>query len=160
MTKNEIIEAINATIATNGQKAITAESLANLLIEMVNATPEGGSSSGGSNVIFYLGNVDMETGMFTQIEEQKAHNAEMFNVVANADAIPPIVIDMSEIYGADLGGLDLKASMCPIMALYVDEEAAAALGESSALISMSTLAGEYAVFPDGRVELFSESEGE
>ena len=46
MTKNEIIEAINATIVTNGQKGITAESLANILLEMVNATPEGGSGAG------------------------------------------------------------------------------------------------------------------
>ena len=38
MTKNEIIEAINATIAPNNQKGITAESLANILIEMVNAS--------------------------------------------------------------------------------------------------------------------------
>ena len=46
MTKAEIIEAINATIAPNGVKGITAESLANILTEMVNATPEGGGGSG------------------------------------------------------------------------------------------------------------------
>ena len=49
MTKNELIEAINATIVPNGQKAITAESLANLLMEMVNATPEGGNGGDASN---------------------------------------------------------------------------------------------------------------
>lgn len=46
MTKNEIVEAINATIAPNNVKGITAESLANILTEMVNATPEGGGGSG------------------------------------------------------------------------------------------------------------------
>lgn len=45
MTKNEIIEAINATIAPNNQKGITAESLANILIEMVNASGEGGAGA-------------------------------------------------------------------------------------------------------------------
>lgn len=46
MTKKEIIEAINATIVPNNVKGITAESLANILIEMVNA--EGGNAEGGS----------------------------------------------------------------------------------------------------------------
>lgn len=160
MTKNEIIEAINATIAANGQKAITAESLANLLTEMVNATPEGSSSGGGSGVTFYLGNFDEATETFTQSEAQKAHNAEMFNVVANADVVPSIMIDMSELHSMDLGGLNVKASMSSIQVLYADEETATALGESSAMISITTLMGDYGVFPDGRIELFSTSEGE
>lgn len=49
MTKKEIIEAINATIVPNNVKGITAESLANILIEMVNA--EGGSGDGALRVI-------------------------------------------------------------------------------------------------------------
>lgn len=49
MTKKEIIEAINATIIPNNVKGITAESLANILIEMVNA--EGGSGDGALRVI-------------------------------------------------------------------------------------------------------------
>ncbi len=48
MTKAEIIEAINATIAPNNVKGITAESLANILIEMVNAAGEGGGSGDGA----------------------------------------------------------------------------------------------------------------
>lgn len=49
MTKKEIIEAINATIVPNNVKGITAESLANILIEMVNV--EGGSGDGALRVI-------------------------------------------------------------------------------------------------------------
>lgn len=49
MTKQEIIEAINSTIVANGQKGITAESLNNILNEMVNATPEGGSGEGSGD---------------------------------------------------------------------------------------------------------------
>ena len=48
MTKAEIIGAINATIAPNNVKGITAESLANILIEMVNAAGEGGGSGDGA----------------------------------------------------------------------------------------------------------------
>lgn len=48
MTKQEMLDAINSTIVANGQKGITAESLNNILNEMVNATPEGGSGGGSS----------------------------------------------------------------------------------------------------------------
>lgn len=82
MTKSEIIEAINATIKPNGEKAITAESLANLLIEMVNATPEGGSGGGSGNVkTVYL---PLEAGLTS---EEMAKNAELYNfaVAASTD---------------------------------------------------------------------------
>lgn len=98
MTKNEIIEAINATIASNGQKAITAESLANILIEMVNATPEGGSSSGGSGVMYLqFGYSDDGSSDMTFTDAQKANNAaiyETFNRIADEGAaFPPLFID-------------------------------------------------------------------
>jgi len=54
MTKQEIINAINATIVANGQKGITAESLNNILTEMVNATPEGGSGGGDGLLKVYI----------------------------------------------------------------------------------------------------------
>lgn len=78
MTKAEIIEAINATIKPNGEKAITAESLANLLIEMV----EGGSGGGSGNVkTIYL---PMEADLTS---EEMAKNAELYNfaVAASTD---------------------------------------------------------------------------
>lgn len=48
MTKEELKEAIASTIVENGQKAITATALANLLNEIVDAAGEGGSGGGGS----------------------------------------------------------------------------------------------------------------
>lgn len=55
MTKQEILEAIDSTIVANDKKAITAESLANILREMATATPEGGSGgSGGEEVLRFL----------------------------------------------------------------------------------------------------------
>lgn len=46
MTKQEILEAIDATIVPNDKKAITADSLANLLREMASATPESNGGGG------------------------------------------------------------------------------------------------------------------
>ena len=100
MTKNEIIEAINATIVTNGQKGITAESLANILLEMVNATPEG---SGAGMPYVYMGSMNMETGELSQTAEQKAHNAEVFQLVKASEVLPAIILDMSGFYEAMLG---------------------------------------------------------
>lgn len=55
MTKQEILEAIDSTIVANDKKAITAESLANILREMATATPEGGNGgSGGEEVLKFL----------------------------------------------------------------------------------------------------------
>jgi hypothetical protein len=82
MTKAEIIEAINATITANDEKAITAELLANILIEMVNATPEGGSGGGSGNVkTIYLPMAEDLTS------EEMAKNAELYNfaVAASTD---------------------------------------------------------------------------
>ena len=46
MKKQELIEAISTTIVPNDEKGITAESLANLLIEIVESSE---NSSGGNN---------------------------------------------------------------------------------------------------------------
>lgn len=86
MTKAEIIEAINATIVPNKEKAITAELLANLLIEMANATPEGGSGGGSGVLTLILGNVGDGSDL---TEEDKANNAEIYNqYIASATPLP------------------------------------------------------------------------
>ena len=55
MTKQEILEAIDATIVPNDKKAITADSLANLLREMASATPENsGDGEGGDTSLRLL----------------------------------------------------------------------------------------------------------
>jgi hypothetical protein len=94
MTKAEILEAINATIAPNGVKGITAESLANILTEIVNATPEGGS--GGEYIDMTPTNPDdIESDLS---EEAKAHNAEVYTKLLTAcssvTAIPMVSVNM------------------------------------------------------------------
>lgn len=106
MTKAEIIEAINSTIVTNGQKGITAESLANLLIEMASATPEG---SGGSGGLYVYASLPAEMiGVETSITaEQQAHNAEVYakclECFNNKTPLPVIVADLSNSFGAAMG---------------------------------------------------------
>lgn len=101
MNKTELIEAIQQVIAPNNQKAITAESLANLLIEMVNATPEGGS--GGSGVVFYAGTPNEDMTEFMLTPEQKAHNAEMVQVVKNSPIALCASLDLTEAMLAQMG---------------------------------------------------------
>ena len=111
MDKTELIEAIQQVITPNNQKAITAESLANLLIEMVEAM---GTGSGSGQVVFHMGtpNEDLETLVLTP--EQKAHNAEMVQIVKNSpialcasiDATEVMIANMSAEYvGVDLTGV-------------------------------------------------------
>lgn len=92
MTKAEILEAINATIAPNGVKGITAESLANILTEIVNAAGEGGA--GGEYLDMTPANPESEE----LSEEAKAHNAEVYNKLLIAlngvAAIPMVSVNM------------------------------------------------------------------
>lgn len=116
MTKEEIIEAINSTIVANGQKGITAESLANILIEMASATPEGGSGgAGGEYLDMTKANPDdLESEELS--EEAKAHNAEVYNKLLTAlngvAAIPMVSVNMgmgggmyaSSVYSEEIEG--------------------------------------------------------
>jgi hypothetical protein len=51
MAKQDVLDAINATIIENGVKGITADSLRNLLIMMTENAGEGGSGDGALRVI-------------------------------------------------------------------------------------------------------------
>lgn len=89
MTKNEIIDAIQSIITPNDQKGITAESLANILIEMVNSTP-----SGGGNASFYTLCIGASfDGSEPLTEVEKAHNAELYATLTSLDTTvdyPPV----------------------------------------------------------------------
>lgn len=62
MTKEELKEAIAATITENGNKGITGQALANLLNEIVDAAGEGGGGAGsGGNILSLDLKLDAET---------------------------------------------------------------------------------------------------
>lgn len=125
MNKIELIDAIQQVITPNGKKAISAESLANLLIEIVSAIPEGGNGGSGQ-VVFYVGDVDVETFEFTLTAEQKTHNAEMFKIIkespislsATYDARGLLAAEMpEEMVGVDVSALRYNSS--GLMTAYV-----------------------------------------
>jgi hypothetical protein len=95
MTKAEILEAINATIAPNNVKGITAESLANILTEIVNATPEGGS--GGAYIDMTM--VNPEDSSMGLTPEAMAHNAALYTKICealnNGGVLPPVSVNES-----------------------------------------------------------------
>lgn len=160
MTKEEIIEAITSTIVANGKKGITAESLANLLIEMASATHEGSGGSGG--VLFYTGIPNEDFTQFTLTEEEQSHNAAMYNAFVNSNTVP-ISFDMTRYYISmmqSIGDLpegitseNMKKYMTSIETSYIDEETATIL-ESPYFGILSGEAG-VVVQPDGSIAMLS-----
>lgn len=148
MNKQEIIEAINSTIMPNGQKGITAEALANILIEMANA-----SGGVGGGVTVYVGDIDQSTGMATQTEAEKAHNAEVFLTIKNAIVFPTVNLDMSKQYSASIGAVGAKYALINDGILYMPQEVAEALGAPSEIIGFTTIIGDMTLYPDGTVEI-------
>lgn len=150
--KEQLIEAIKATITPNNVKAITAESLANLLIEMVEAMGEGGggSSAGGAGVVFYVGSVNLETFETMQTAEQKAHNAEMFQIFANSPMGVPVSINFNALYEERMGiseGLTYIETLTS--AGYLREDIAIELGMSSAVIDAKNSEFRVTISADG-----------
>lgn len=73
MTKEELKEAIAATITENGQKGITGQSLANLLNDIVDA------AGGGGGTLTIAANQDMTTGAFIPVSKEK--NAQIYRTL-------------------------------------------------------------------------------
>ena len=140
MNKQEIIEAINSTIVANGQKGITAESLANLLIEMASATPEGGSGGNGSLVVYIPVTEDIFGMDVPLTEEQQANNAEVYakclECYNNNFPLPHILFDLSILYGAMMG-FNVKYSVQPMRVVFTPVEIEGIVG----LAGMSDEAG-------------------
>ena len=144
MNKQEIIEAINSTIIPNGQKGITAEALANILIEMANA-------SGGGGVTVYIGMVDTETGAVTLTDVQKALNAEAFRQIKKGNRL--VIVDMSELMSAQYGA-QVGASAVAMGAVYFPSETAASLGMPDEFVAFSSeMFGDVTLLADGTIEI-------
>lgn len=79
MTKDEIKAMIAETIQTNNKKAITAQSLANVLTTMAENSGEGGGLKYSEERTIY--------GLEEMTEEQKAYNAETYNKIMNSEAV-------------------------------------------------------------------------
>lgn len=96
MNKQELIEAIEATLVPNGNKAITADALKNLLIDIV----ENSGSGGGGGMTFQISMGINEDGdeLFVT-PEQIAHNKEQIDILKQlhdeGKPVPPIALETS-----------------------------------------------------------------
>lgn len=156
MTKAEIIETINSTIVANGQKGITAESLANILIEMASATPEGGSGGSGG-ALFYAGVPNEDSTAFNLTAEELEHNVAMYNTFVTSNAVP-VSIDMTRQYLEMMAaeGLpegitseNVKMYLTSMEVSYASEEAAAIMG--SPYYGIMLLELHAVIQPDGSI---------
>lgn len=97
MTKEELIEMIDATINENGSRSITGKALNLALTEIVNAMGTG--SGGGSLTLYFAGG--------QETEEQKAANIvvrEQCRVIAEAGGTLPVInVDMTQMYASMVG---------------------------------------------------------
>lgn len=93
MAKQDVIDAINATIVPNGSKAINADSLRNLLLLMAENMGGGGSSSGDGALRVIVPDIAMVGGMFVDMGEFSPTSYE--EVKASAEAEMP-GLDWSE----------------------------------------------------------------
>lgn len=156
MTKEEIIAAIAETVAPNNIKGITAESLANILTEIVNASGESGGGSG--SLMVYIGQLDLETGAMSQTAEQKAHNADVFKAVKSAEAMPAILAEISEMYSGRTGAI-VKASAISLVNLYVSEDLCG-IPDGAVILATQMIGTEVALTSDGTVIKYVEESNE
>ena len=151
MNKKEIIEAINSTIVTNGQKGITAESLSLILTEIVNISGEGDSGGGSLRVIvpelMMLGSMISESGelspsswaaMRTELEAAMGLDLSEYEAVINASFTHNAAVAQQILAKARAGqGVSIvldQTPYCPAiinLLFATDPEAAVTISEAS-----------------------------
>ena len=124
--KQELIEAIKATIVPNDKKAITAESLANLLTEMVEAMGEG-SGGGAGQIVFYLGvpdeqSVEGELSMQYLTTEEKEHNIKMFKIIKDSPMLPVFSMDASGVMSIKSGVEGFKVNLVVVFSQFMSKD--------------------------------------
>lgn len=156
---NELREMIEQNIVPNGTKGITGQGLKNTLLEMADAIGKGGSSAGGAGVVFYVGSINMDTFEATQTPEQKAHNAEMFQIFANSPMGVPVSINLNAALDAQFGVSDGGTYIATMTsAMYMREDIAIEMGMPSTAIEAYNADFYTVILADGTLILESNVE--
>lgn len=150
MTKEELIEMINATINENGSRSITGKALNLALTEIVNAM--GSGSGAGAATIYCM--------MGQETEEQKAHNATVWaQIKATVEAgqpLPPIMIDMTDMMAAQLGVTGVSMSEVAVTQAFDTTGVMGMLGDGIPCLMVETnQSGMIAVAEDGSITAMS-----
>lgn len=110
MSKEELIEAINSTLISNEEKAITADALRNLLTDIVENSGEGGQGGGITLFVdFYMDENENVISLLTP--EQVAHNKAQIDILTKlhdeGKPFPPIVsqANQTDLQGAEASGI-------------------------------------------------------
>lgn len=153
MTKEEILQAIEETIVSNNQKAITAESLKLLLIEMLNS-----SGSGSGSVIIYAGTAQYEGTELKGVilsEEEKSNNAEGFKIFKESKGGTSIVLNNTGWYSEMLNVPAESVKTCTIVPtiIYVDSTSAATVGAPGECIMLMIENMEFMLLPTGDIKI-------
>lgn len=144
MTKEELIEMIDATINENGSRNITGKALNLALTEIVNAM--GSGSGAGAATIYCM--------MGEETEEQKAHNATVWaQLKATVEAgqpLPPIMIDVTDMMAAQQGVTGVSMNYPALQQGFDTTGAMGMLGEGvPCLLVMGDAFGSIIVAEDG-----------
>lgn len=138
MTQEELYEAIDATIAPNGQRGITAESLAALLKEIADYAGVGGSGQGALRV-YAFPKMDFSKESVSEIEARVPGASAAFTKFLNANAAT--YTQLAELHtslgDAPLIMLDLGAAMYELMTI---------MGDSAEGMVAATMPTPFALF--------------
>lgn len=153
---NELQEMIEQNIVPNGTKGITGQGLKNTLLEMADAIGKG---AGGAGVVFYVGSINVDTFEATQTPEQKAHNAEMFQIFANSPMGVPVSINLNGALEAQFGVSDGGTYIVTMTsAMYMGEDIAPEMGMPSAAIEAFNADFYTVILADGTLIFESKEE--
>lgn len=141
MSKADVKQAISETMVSNGKRAITAPSMANLLNMMVDE-----AGGGGGVLVLRLGSVVGDMPILST--EDKEHNMQIFQALKEAvlkkeQSVPALAIDYGEL---------IKQAI-PELAMYIEELSMIISPQATGYIRSSALQvelgyGEFAFLTD------------
>lgn len=149
MTKEELIEMIDATINENGSRGITGKALNLALTEIVN-TMGSGSGAGGVTLYCSMGN---------ETDTQKEHNAkiwaELKAMVEAGQTLPPVIIDLSEFFATQQGMTGVSYAMISMLTAF--DLTGEALGVGAPALMCFMMDSQFAVLEDGSFQSLGSS---